>query len=225
VTTQPVAVRVAFAIAAFAIVGAAQAQPSTNPQHAFVGLKKCGSCHGKELIGDQVAAWRKDPHAHSYQTLLEERSQKLGAARGIAAPPAQAPECLACHVTAAGVGAARLAFPPDSADGVQCESCHGPGKDFREKKIMSDHDKAVAKGLWEASKDEKICTACHNSASPTWDPKRFALPGGKTAPFDFAVAKAAHTHPIPKDVKGKFLELEKKQKAAKGEHDDDEEDE
>ena len=210
-------------LAALGLAAPAAAQPSTQAKHAYVGLKKCDGCHGKELIGDQVGAWRKDPHAHAYATLLEDRSRAIATAHGVSKPPSEAPECLACHVTAYGVDAKSLAFPVNASDGVQCESCHGPGKDFRQKKIMSDHDEAVAKGLWDTAKDPAICTACHNPSSPTWDPKRFALPGGKTAPFDFEVAKAAHVHPIPKDVKGKYLELEKKQKAESGE--DDEEDE
>ena len=208
---------------ALGLAAPAAAQPSTHAEHAFVGLKKCETCHGKELIGDQVAAWRKDPHAHAYATLLEDRSRAIATAHGVAKPPAEAPECLACHATAFGVDAKSLAFPLAASDGVQCESCHGPGKDFRQKKIMSDRDQAAAKGLWDPGKDPAVCTACHNPSSPTWDAKRFALPNGKTAAFDFEVAKAAHTHPIPKDVKGKVLELEKKQKAEGGGSDDEDE--
>jgi hypothetical protein len=54
----------------------------------------------------------------------------------------------------------------------QCESCHGPGSLYRKKKVMSDRDKSVAAGMWEPEKDAKICTACHNDESPTWDPAK-----------------------------------------------------
>ena len=223
-TSKPHRSRLLFSLAlvALGLAAPAAAQPSAEAKHAYVGVKKCDGCHGKELIGDQTAAWRKDPHAHAYATLLEDRSRAIATAHGVTQAPSEAPQCLACHVTASGVDAKSLAFPLAATDGVQCESCHGPGKDFRQKKIMSDHDDAKAKGLWDAAKDPAICTACHNPSSPTWDPKRFALPGGKTAPFDFEVAKAAHVHPIPKDVKGKVLELEKKQKAESGEGDEEE---
>jgi hypothetical protein len=197
-----------------AVARAASAQPSTRVEHAFVGVKKCASCHGKELIGDQVAAWRKDPHAAAFATLASERSLAIGREKGLSVPPQQAPECLACHVTAHGVAPESIAYELAPADGVQCESCHGPGKDYRKKKVMSEPEEAAAAGLWNAAEDGAICTACHNPASPTWDPARFTRPDGTTAPFDFDVAKAQHTHPIPEDVKGRYLELEKERKAA-----------
>ena len=208
--------RSAFAVAAL-ILGVARTgatQPSTTVEHSFVGVKKCGTCHGKELIGDQVAAWREDPHAHAFDRLRDERSLAIAREKGLAAPPHESAECLACHVTAHGVAPAWIAYELDPADGVQCESCHGPGKDYRKKKVMSDTDKAAAAGLWDAGEDASICTACHNAASPTWDPKRFRRPDGTTSPFDFEVAKAMHRHPIPEDVKGRYLELEKERKEA-----------
>jgi hypothetical protein len=84
---------------------------------------------------------------------------------------------------------------------VQCESCHGPGSEYRKKTVMADQKKAVAAGLVLPEKDEKVCTKCHNKDSPTWD----AAKG-----FDFEAAKKKIAHPIPKDVKGHYIELEKK---------------
>jgi hypothetical protein len=207
----------AVAAALVALAGLAAAQPATRVEHAFVGVKKCGGCHGKELYGDQVAAWRKDPHAQAWRTLQSERSAAIARERGLAAAPTEAPECLSCHVTAHGVAPASIAYELDPADGVQCESCHGPGKDYRKKKIMSEQEKAEVHGLWQPGDDAAICTACHNPASPTWDPKRFALPDGRSAPFDFAVAKAQHTHPIPEEVRGKVVEIEKERRGSEKE--------
>jgi hypothetical protein len=199
----------------------AAAQPSVDAAHGFIGVKRCGSCHKKELYGDQVAAWRRDVHAKAYQTLLEPRSSEVAKGAGVTAPPAEAPECLACHVTAHGVATAKLVYELDPGDGVQCESCHGPGQDYRKKKIMSDPELAASKGLWNAAEDEAVCTACHNAKSPTWDPKRFALPGGGTAPFDFELGKARFPHPIPEDVKGKVVEIEKQRREEGAEDEDD----
>jgi hypothetical protein len=87
---------------------------------------------------------------------------------------------------------------------------------------MSDRDKSIAAGMWEPGKDEKVCTTCHNDESPTWD---------AAEPFDYEARKEEIAHPIPEDVKGKYLEIEKQRKAekrAKGEaveEDEDEEDE
>jgi hypothetical protein len=195
-----------------ALAGGAAAQ-----EHQYVGAGKCKTCHGKELIGDQYAAWRtKDPHHRAFETLKNEASRAIAAKRGLAKPAHEAPECLECHVTAFGAPATQVATPLDPAHGVQCESCHGPGRDYRKKKVMADPKLARAKGLWDAENDAAICAKCHNERSPTFDAKRYALPGGKSAGFDFEQAKARIPHPIPEDVKGRYLEVEKERKAASG---------
>ncbi len=190
-----------------AAVAASAAEP-----HRYVGVRKCATCHKKELIGNQVAAWRELPHARAYATLESERSRAIAANLSLTAPPAQAPECLRCHVTAHGAPPSRFAYQLDPTDGVQCESCHGPGRDFRKKKIMSDRKKALAKGLWPADEDPAICITCHNPQSPTWDPERFTLDDGRSVGFDFELGKKRIAHPIPEDVKGNYLELEEEQK-------------
>ena len=189
--------------------------------HQYVGAAKCKTCHGKELIGDQYTAWKtKDPHHRAFATLKAEASRAIAAQRGLATPAHEAPECLECHVTAFGAPAMQIATQLDPALGVQCESCHGPGRDYRKKKVMADPERAHAKGLWDAEEDAAICTKCHNERSPTFDAKRYTLSGGKTAGFDFEQAKARIPHPIPEDVKGKYLELEKQRRGAAAEEED-----
>jgi hypothetical protein len=198
----------------------ANAGISSAADHKYVGVKKCKSCHKKELIGDQYGEWQKGKHAKAFETLKSEKSIEVAKEKGIAGPPHEADECLKCHMTGHGLEAAAFAKKPLKAkDGVQCESCHGPGKDYRKKKVMSDHDMSVEKGMWEPGKDEKICTVCHNDESPTWD----AAKG-----FDFEEAKKEFAHAIPEDVKGKVVEIEKKRKAerkARGESEEEDEDE
>lgn len=187
--------------------------------HKYVGIKGCKNCHNKELIGDQLGAWKKDDHSKAYETLKGEKALDIAKKKGLAGPPHEAKECLECHVTAFGAEASAFDKGPlPAADGVQCESCHGPGKDYRKKKVMSDHEKSIAAGMWSPEKEVSICTHCHNDKSPTWD----AAVG-----FDFEKAKAKFPHGIPKDVKGKYLEIVKKRKAEKGgaATDEDEEDE
>jgi hypothetical protein len=189
-----------------------------EPPHQYVGAAKCKTCHAKELIGDQYGVWRtKDPHRRAFATLQTEASRAIAAERGLATPAHEAPECLECHVTAFGVPATQVATLLAPAEGVQCESCHGPGRDYRKKKIMSDHELAHAKGLWHAADDATICTKCHNERSPTFDTKRYTLGGGGTTGFDFEQAKARIAHPIPEHVKGKYLELEKQRRGAEEE--------
>lgn len=182
-------------------------------EHLYVGASKCKSCHNKELIGKQYEAWQKGAHAKAFTTLQGDKAIKIAKEKGLAKPAHESPECLKCHVTAYGVEAARIKYPIKPSDGVQCESCHGPGSDYRKKKVMSDQKKAIAAGLLLASKDEKICTTCHNDKSPTWDPAKYEIAGGKRVGFDYKQAAKEIAHAIPEDVKGKYLELVKKKKA------------
>jgi hypothetical protein len=181
-------------------------------EHDFVGARKCKSCHGKELMGDQNSTWQRGPHAHAFETLASPQSQAIARERGLSAAPSDSAECLVCHVTAFGVPEQRIWKPLKRAEGVQCESCHGPGRDFRKKKIMADIDKAREKGLWDPGSDHGICLRCHNDASPTVDPLRYTLSDGSTRAFDYEQAADRIAHPIPEHVKGHYIELRKKQK-------------
>ncbi|MFQ5514454.1 MAG: cytochrome c family protein [Myxococcota bacterium] len=198
---------------AWLVVGATDA---SGKDHQYVGLKKCRSCHKKQLMGNQYGVWKKGPHAKALETLKTDKALEYAQEKGLEKAPHEADECLKCHVTGYGEPAERFSKGPlRKADGVQCESCHGPGKDYRKKKTMADRDKAVAKGLWEAGTDEQICLKCHNDESPGWDPERFTLADGRKTGFDFEQAKEKIRHPIPEDVKGHYIELEKKERAEK----------
>jgi cytochrome c peroxidase len=166
----------------------------------YIGAKKCKTCHKKELIGDQYGKWEKAGHANAFKTLQGEKAIAVAKEKGISGPPSEAAECLKCHATAAGLGAGDVEKKPlKNSDGVQCESCHGPGSAYKKKKVMADHDKSLAAGLLVP--DEKTCVKCHNDTSPTW------------TSFDYAEAKKKIDHSIPKDVKGKYIEVEKARKA------------
>jgi len=166
----------------------------------YIGASKCKTCHKKELIGDQYGKWEKAGHASAFKTLLGEKAIAVAKEKGISGPPSEAAECLKCHATAATLGPNDVEKKPlDNKDGVQCESCHGPGSGYKKKKVMADHEKSLAAGL--VVPDEKTCTKCHNDTSPTW------------AGFDYAEAKKKIDHSIPADVKGRYIEAEKAQKA------------
>ena len=219
---------IGLAISLGLVLAAGQAT-AAGKQPQYVGVKKCRSCHKKELIGNQYGAWQDGAHSKAFDALKSEEAVKIGKERGLASPPHEAEECLKCHVTAYGAEAELVPKPLKRANGVQCESCHGPGKAYRKKKVMSDHDKSVAKGMWEPGENAEICTGCHNDESPSWDPSKFTVAGGGTVGFDFDQAKEKIEHPIPEDVKGHYVEIVKKRKAerraAGGAVEDDEEDE
>ena len=183
-------------------------------EHDYVGVAKCKSCHKKELMGDQIHVWREGPHRLAWESLKSPESLELAAELGLSKPPSESEECLACHVTAYGVPPERISRPLTQADGVQCESCHGPGRRYRKKKVMSDPERARENGLWSISDASGICQRCHNDQSPTFRADRFIREDGSTAGFDYDVAVQAIAHPIPEHVKGHYLELDAERKKA-----------
>jgi hypothetical protein len=167
---------------------------TANGQHAFVGYQKCRTCHKKEAIGNQFGVWLESRHAKAYETLGTEKAKKWGAEAGVDNPQTD-DRCIKCHSTAHGVPDERVSKKFDRTAGVQCESCHGAGKDYKKKKIMMDRDKALEKGLIIPTAE--LCTGCHNDESPAWDEKAYTLADGSTAGFDFEQAVKKIAHPVP----------------------------
>ena len=166
---------IAFALVTFASTGVAG-------DHAYVGVKSCGMCHKKDETGNQLGKWTAGPHAQAYKTLGTEEAQAAATAAGLEGNPQELAECLSCHVTAAGVDEALLGKTLKE-DGVGCESCHGPGKDYKKKSVMEDRDAAIAAGMIVPT--EETCVACHNEKSPTF----------KGFDFEEYAAKVAHPNP------------------------------
>jgi hypothetical protein len=162
--------------------------------HKYVGVKKCKSCHKKAGIGNQYGVWLEGKHSKAFETLASDKAKEWASEAGVS--DAQADEkCVKCHVTAYGVPDNLVSKKFDRTLGVQCESCHGAGKDFRKKKIMIDRELAKSKGL--IIPDEKLCMKCHNDESPAWDPQRYTRADGTQVGFDFEQAKEAIAHPVP----------------------------
>jgi hypothetical protein len=106
------------------------------------------------------------------------------------ADPQKAPECLKCHVTAFPVMADLANQKITLEEGISCESCHGPGSGYDNKKakdaLAAGTATAASIGLLEAN--EKTCLGCHNQESPTF----------KEFKYEEAVKKIAHPIPKPK---------------------------
>ena len=104
----------------------------------YMGSGACAGCHT-----EQYAQWKTTPHAHAWQTLVDQkRHMDL--------------DCFTCHVTGA--------FHPEGPQhpnqvgqlkDVGCESCHGPGRD---------HVGAPAPGQMVKSPPVSTCTQCHDGA-------------------------------------------------------------
>ncbi len=131
----------------------------------YAGVKMCGICHKKEESGNQFAKWQASPHAKAFEVLgtpaAKETAKKLGID-----DPQKSGKCLKCHSTAYNFTETVATEKISLEDGVVCESCHGPGKNFKNKSTMEDRDKAIASGLIYPA--TQSCKLCHNDQSPTF---------------------------------------------------------
>jgi hypothetical protein len=154
--------------------------------HKYIGADKCKMCHMAEAKGNQYGAWLKSTHAKAFETLAGEKALAIAKQKGLAKAPQETDACLKCHVTGFGKPAEAFEATFKKEQGVSCESCHGPGSDYKAMEIMKDHAKSVAAGL--VVPDEKTCTGCHNAESPTF----------KAFDYKAALAKVAHPNPAAK---------------------------
>ncbi|MEJ2055749.1 MAG: cytochrome c family protein, partial [Calditrichaceae bacterium] len=143
---------------------------SAQDKPMYVGVAKCKACHGK-MTGDQYGIWEKGPHANALKSLSSEEAMKYAKENNIA-DPAKAQECLKCHATIKAVDQ-KLIDPKGKLtleEGVSCESCHGPGSEYKSPRIMSrkkykEDPAAAQKAAIEAGlimPTEKLCVTCHN---------------------------------------------------------------
>lgn len=123
-------------------VGAAQQPASPSPVEGYVWADACKACHA-----EQFAAWSKTKHARAIERLSREQRQSGS-------------PCVGCHITGSKT--------PIEASGkvvnanVQCEACHGPGRDH----VAAAAAGRAADARMVASPPERTCTACHSQASP-----------------------------------------------------------
>lgn len=153
--------------------------------HEIVGTPKCKACH-KKKTGDQWKIWSESAHAGAFETLASEESRKIAAEKGLGDPQSEE-ACLKCHVTRAIIGDDAVVAEKgkySDSEGVGCEACHGPGSDYKPKKIMNDPEAARAAGLIMITTADG-CTQCHNEESPTFKG------------FDFEERMAEIAHPVP----------------------------
>jgi len=160
----------------------------------LVGTKKCAMCHKKDDTGNQYGKWQEAKHSKAYELLGTEEAKAVAAKLGIDDPQASG-ACLKCHSTAYYFTETLQSDAVAVEDGVSCESCHGPGADYKKKSIMESHDDAVAAGMVADAKTR--CVLCHNDTGPTWDPERYTKADGTKTGFDLeqAYEKIKHERP------------------------------
>ncbi|MCK5137265.1 MAG: hypothetical protein KAR19_15885 [Bacteroidales bacterium] len=150
----------------------------------YIGAAKCKMCHNKPATGEQFKVWSAAPHANSLKSLSSPESLEYAKKNGIADPTKEA-SCLSCHSTYA-AAPETLRASITQAEGVSCESCHGPGSAFKSASVMKDREFAMEKGMILAT--EEVCKNCHNDKNPFFKP------------FNFKEALAIIAHPNPKNA-------------------------
>lgn len=160
-------------------------------QHKYVGVKLCKTCHRTKKQGEQLLIWQKSKHSGAYTTLESDEAKKVAEKAGLEAPPAESAQCLKCHAPQHDVDPKLITKTFKLEDGVQCETCHGPGSDYKSLKVMKDREKAIAAGLVVANNDSTLCEKCHNEESPTFKE------------FDYKEMWEKIKHPVPEAKKAK----------------------
>ncbi len=174
----------------FMLVAAALLLPAmlfAQSKFKYVGANACKACHMLPKSGAAFKIWQDSQHSKAMATLASPAAKEIAQKKGIADPQKDA-SCLKCHDTAHGVAAAQLAPTFKAGEGVGCESCHGPGSDYKSMAVMKDIDAGKVKGetVGLMKPTEKDCVKCHNAESPTFKA------------FNFAEMSKKIAHPTPK---------------------------
>lgn len=144
---------------------AAGYSPAAEQPH-YHGNKSCAGCHDRE-----IQEWQRSTHARAFELLAPGKRAGFKKKAGLADIDYRGNVfCQKCHTTGYGNqgGFVDMESTPEMA-GVGCESCHGPGSDYREthKKTNFSRTKARAAGQTYASLgDRGVCEKCHSVASP-----------------------------------------------------------
>ena len=182
--------------------------PTLYADNKYVGAGKCKSCHKSKKQGQQYGIWQKTEHAKAFKSLGTAEAKKLAQSVGVSGDPQKAKECLVCHTSPKydNQGKAR----PTSMfgkkfkmeEGVQCESCHGPGEKYWKKKVMKKIGKeggvrksATAKKTGLRLPEKKVCQQCH-AAETKIGGVVYKNPSFKN--FDFEKRLKEIIHPVPK---------------------------
>ena len=103
----------------------------------FLGSQSCtaSSCHGnprrESVVGSAAHFFfDADRHQRGGAVLREKRSKEIAERLNLPQPAWETKECLVCHAPAAIHSKNRGDFQVKLAEGVGCESCHGPARNW-----------------------------------------------------------------------------------------------
>ena len=188
-----VSVIAACAVAGLLVAASGQAEEARDAS-LYVGVKSCKMCHKGEAKGDQFGKWEAGPHAKAFATLASPEAKAVAAKLKIDNPQTSG-KCLQCHSTAYNWTETKQTETIPVEESVSCESCHGPGKNYKSKETMKSRDESVKAGMVYPA--TKSCERCHNEKSPNWNPEKYTTKDGKKVGFDVEQAYKKIEHPDP----------------------------
>ncbi len=142
----------------------------------YEGVASCAgsTCHGrnegdgKVVRQDELRIWQESSsksgaHSRAFAVLSSPRGARIAADLGLGNATA-ATACLGCHSTLARDGQRGARYR--AADGVGCESCHGPSSGWLSSHyaVPASHASNVANGLVPLEKAQaraSVCLDCH----------------------------------------------------------------
>ncbi|HUU09811.1 MAG TPA: multiheme c-type cytochrome [Phycisphaerae bacterium] len=137
--------------------------PGVADRHpVYVGVRVCAECHNGPQSGHLFSRWRASKHARAYASLWSPDAKRIAELSGIREEPQKAAACLGCHVAGYDTEEWEKEDSFVAEDGIQCESCHGPGSEYISPDVMSDpmdREKAMRFGLKKPG--ERECMMCH----------------------------------------------------------------
>src|SRR5262245_51354519 len=157
----------------------AEAQLAISKEFKYTGTGSCAasSCHGAKKPAakpgdpdDTYTIWAtKDKHNKAYTTLTKKESvaiaQKLKIAKAT-----ESDKCTGCHALHITKEMLTPKAKYDVADGVSCDSCHGPAEKWLEGHDKGEkawpHAKSVSMGMYDTKdvlKRAELCVSCHLS--------------------------------------------------------------
>ena len=179
---------VAVAVGAFPSALPGQDGGAKGREPVFVGAQTCSTCHAGREQGDQYSRWRASKHARAFAALARLQARRVAELSGVPEEPSRSPICLTCHATATDTEEWEREVTFQFADGLQCETCHGPGSEH-----VADYTTGPVLGPPAKMKfpGPESCLSCHQEKG-----SHVAVLG--SPPLDIKAALKAIAHPRPK---------------------------
>jgi hypothetical protein len=178
------------------LVASSAARAADPPKYTGPGSCASPSCHGGVAPRSDNSVWQneystwvvKDKHAQAFTALSLPIAVRM--AKILELPNAfSAPKCLACH--ALDVPDAQRARTFDLADGVSCESCHGPASNWLGPHTTKGctHQQSIDAGMYDdrdlISRSQK-CLSCHLGTSEKFVDHQMIAAGHPDLYFELA---------------------------------------